>query len=196
MKKAISAKYLVSATVTPILAILAVVTAFTPFFYGANTRALNFNLEQGIVHSERLGFGPNERKLDRVAVLTNFFAKYNSPLKDNAKQFVAVADKYKIDYRLLPAIACMESSCGKFLIPNTYNPFGWGIYGKNYIAFKDYNEAIDTVGKGIKENYVSKGYDTPEEIAPIYTPPNHRNWLAGVSYFIDKMDETSEGMRI
>ena len=43
---------------------------------------------------------------------------------------------------------------------------------------------------------MSKGYDTPEEIAPIYTPPNHRNWLAGVSYFIDKMDETSEGMRI
>jgi len=44
----------------------------------------------------------------------------------------------------------------------------------------------------LAENYVSKGFDTPREIAPIYTPPNHVNWLNGVNYFYSRM-ETLQG---
>lgn len=134
------------------------------------------------------------KKLDRVEALEKFFERLNSPLKAHAATFVEVADKYNIDYKLLPAISCMESSCGKNLIEGSYNPFGWGIYGNNAIHFKNYDEAIEVVGKGIAENYINKGYDTVEEIAPIYTPPNHRNWRNGVAYFIDKMQESEENL--
>ncbi len=129
------------------------------------------------------------KKIDRVEVLENFFTKYDSPLKGNAKTFVEVADKYGMDYKLLPAISCMESSCAKHLIVDSYNPFGWGIYGKNAIYFKNYDEAIETVGKGIAERYINRGFDSVAKIAPIYTPPNSRNWGNGVNYFISKINE-------
>jgi hypothetical protein len=129
---------------------------------------------------------------NRVKSLELFFSKFNSPLKPHSDTFVEVADKYGLDYRLLPAIACMESTCGKYLIPGTYNPFGWGIYGTNYISFDNYEQAIDTVGKGLKDNYLSRGFDTPAKIAPIYTPPRHQHWLSGVTWFMNKIDEAAK----
>lgn len=127
----------------------------------------------------------------RAAILERFFTKYKSPLAANAKTFVEVAEIYDIDYRLLPSIACMESTCAKFLIEDSYNPFGWGIYGNNVITFESYDEAIKVVGKGLYKGYIANGLDTPEEIAPIYTPPNHYNWKNGVRFFMDKIDEVA-----
>ena len=125
---------------------------------------------------------------ERIDALKTFFDQAKSPLKANAETFVDTADKYNLDYKLLPAIACMESSCGKNLIEGSYNPFGWGIYGRNAVYFKSYDEAIETVAKGIKEKYLEKGFNTPEKIAPIYTPPNYVNWRNGVTYFMNKID--------
>lgn len=128
-------------------------------------------------------------KDSRVEVLEKFFEKYNSPLKGHAHKFVETAEKYSIDYKLMPAISCMESTCGKRIIPNSYNPFGWGIYGSNYIGFKNFDEAIETVGAGLNKGYFSKGLDTVKEIAPVYTPPNSYNWMSGVNFFIADMEK-------
>lgn len=129
------------------------------------------------------------RKIDRVLALEMFLEKYKSPLKPHAKTFVEVADQYELDYKLLPAISCIESTCGKFLPDNSYNPFGWGVYGTQAVRFKDFDEAIVTVGEGLNENYFSKGFDTPAEIAPIYTPPNSAKWLSAVNYFVEEMNK-------
>ncbi len=129
--------------------------------------------------------------VDRVAVLEKFFEKYDSPLAGSAATFITVADKYDMDYRLLPAISCLESGCGKVLIPGTYNAWGWGIYGKNYISFESWDNGIEEVGKGIYKGYVLKGLDTPAKMAPIYTPPRPQHWLNGVSHFMSQMDDVS-----
>lgn len=129
------------------------------------------------------------KRVDREEVLTKFLEECNPNFAETAEAFVEVADKYDLDYRLLPAISRIESSCGRHYIEGTYNPFGWGVYGNNYIGFSSYEEAIETVGKGIKENYINRGFDTPERIAPIYTPPNHRKWLGAVRSFMREMDE-------
>lgn len=134
------------------------------------------------------------KTIDRELVLTRFFEKYNSPLLPFVKTFVEVADRYKIDFRLLPAISCIESSCGKRLIPGSYNPFGWGIYGDNVIRFASYDEAIEKVGEGLNKGYFSKGLNTPEKIAPVYTPPSHVHWLGKVKYFMNEMDTIQEGL--
>lgn len=139
--------------------------------------------------SENRMFEVEYKKVDRKEALKKFFEKYNSPLKGNVDTFIYVADKYGIDYRLIPSISCMESTCGKFLIKNSYNPFGWGIYGSNVIYFKNYDEAISTVGEGLNKGYFAKGFDTVEEIAPIYTPPNHVNWKNGVTFFMNEISE-------
>lgn len=129
------------------------------------------------------------KKVNRTEVLEKFLEKYESPLTAEAKTFVRIADEKGIDYRLLPAIACMESTCGKFLIPGTYNAWGWGIYGNNVIGFSSWEEGIEKVGEGIAKNYAQKGLTTPEKMAPVYTPPNSTNWRNGVRFFMNQMDE-------
>ncbi|MBD3366381.1 hypothetical protein GF360_03535 [candidate division WWE3 bacterium] len=127
--------------------------------------------------------------VNRVEVLKKFLEKYNSPLAEEAETFVRVADEKNLDYRLLPAISCMESTCGKFTPQGSYNAWGWGIYGTNMITFNSWEEAIETVGEGIAKNYAANGLNTPEEMAPVYTPPNSVNWSNGVRFFMNQMDE-------
>jgi len=129
---------------------------------------------------------------NKKLILSRFFDKYNSPLKKNVDKFLEVAERYDMDFRLLPAISCIESSCGKKLIQGSYNPFGWGVYGSTVTTFASYNEAIEKVGEGIHKNYIVRGYDTPAKIAPIYTPPAHSHWLRSVNFFMNVMDEISE----
>jgi len=142
-----------------------------------------------LANSKTVTFEIGSKKIDRKEALEAFFEKYNSPLKDNVDTFLKVADEFGIDYRLIPAISCMESTCGKFLIEGSYNPFGWGIYGDNAIYFKNYNEAIETVAEGLNKGYFAKGFNTVEKIAPIYTPPNSINWKNGVNFFINRISD-------
>ena len=134
------------------------------------------------------------KEVDRVKVLEEFLEKYNSPFADNADTFVEVADEKGLDYRLLPAISCMESTCGQKILPDTYNAWGWGmsqaaLANGTYIRFDSWEEAIETVGEGIAKNYAANGLDTPEKMAPVYTPPNSVNWRNGVRFFMRQMDE-------
>ena len=131
-------------------------------------------------------------EVDRAQVLKKFFERYDSPLVNYADTFVKVADAYGIDYTLLPAISCMESTCGKFMPADSNNAFGWGVYGGTYIKFETHDEAIETVGEGLNENYFSKGWDTIDEIAPIYTPPNSTHWKSGVKYFTNQINEIAK----
>ncbi|MFC1700126.1 hypothetical protein ACFLZ4_00590 [Patescibacteria group bacterium] len=152
--------------------------------------AHSFNGPKGseIALNEGLDQKLEESRESRVKALEGFFEEVNSPLKPQASTFVEVADKYGIDYKLLPAISCIESSCGVKLIEGSFNPFGWGIYGNNAIYFESWEDGIETVAKGIRENYFSKGFNTPEKMAPIYTPPNSANWLYAVRGFMYRIE--------
>lgn len=149
-----------------------------------------------ISYTPEISFSIESTQVDRAEVLRTFLQKYNSPMVDNVDTFILVADKYGLDYRLLPAISCMESTCGHRLIPGTYNAWGWGIYGKNVISFESFDEGIERVGKGIYEGYVLKGLDTPRKMAPVYTPPRSGHWLSGVTTFMNQMDNICEQLSI
>jgi len=121
----------------------------------------------------------------RVANLKYFFRKYNSVLYDKADVFVKNADTYNFDYRLLPAIAMQESGLCKHIPENSYNCWGWGIYGGKVTRFSSYEEAIETISKGIKIHYIDKGLTTSEEIMKKYTPPSDGSWAYGVNTFLN-----------
>ena len=106
----------------------------------------------------------------------------NAPLADHAKTFVEVANKYGLDYRLLPAIATLESSGGKNNF-RAYNAWGWGKKG-----FSSFDEGIEVVGRGLKNGYIDKGADTVEKIAPVYCPPNASNWARNVNQFMSEIE--------
>lgn len=168
--------------------------ALSMTLYTKATQAFTFNSEE-LSDSETIEtIEPDHKieyvKVDREEKLRKFLSKYKSPLEPNVEAFITAADEYNLDYRILPAIACLESGCGKHLIPDSYNPFGWGVYGKNYIAFKSYDEAILKVGEGLHKGYVLKGADSIEKIAPIYNPGNHAKWLQNVKFFMNQIEKS------
>ena len=52
----------------------------------------------------------------RSKVIESFFKKYNSVLMKYSDNFIQVADKYHLEWRLLPAIAMQESNGAKRVI--------------------------------------------------------------------------------
>jgi hypothetical protein len=124
----------------------------------------------------------------RPEILKNYFSYYKSPLISQAQLLVDTADKYELDFRLLPAIAQQESNLCKIIPPNTFNCWGWGIHSKGTLGFDSYEEAIETVSQGIKEEYIDKGYLTPEEIMSKYTPMSNGSWARGVTQFMGEME--------
>jgi hypothetical protein len=59
----------------------------------------------------------------RYIRLKSYLKKRKSPLEGLTADFISAADRNKLDWRLLPAIATLESSAGKRYQNN--NVFGW-----------------------------------------------------------------------
>jgi hypothetical protein len=123
----------------------------------------------------------------RVAVLTDFFNKYNSALAPFAQNVVSSADKYGLDYRLLPAIAWEESTLCKNAPKDSHNCWGYGIYAGKVTSFGSYEEAIDTVTKTLATQYKQNGLETPEQIMARYTPSSNGAWAHGVNTIMDQL---------
>lgn len=126
----------------------------------------------------------------RAKIIEDFFKDYKSPLVGFGEIFVGVSDQYRLDYRLLPAIAMQESNGGQKVINNSYNPFGYGIYGNLVIRFSSWEQAIERVAKALREDYLNKGLTTPAQIMTKYTPPSLAKggtWARGVASFMEEL---------
>jgi len=109
----------------------------------------------------------------RALALKKYLDSKNSPLAIAATDIVAAADKYHIDYTLIPAISGVESGFCKVTTldvsnPNkeTHNCWGWGKRGNSFWEFASWAEGVNKVSKGIYEVYGSN--PTPEEMQDIY----------------------------
>jgi len=120
----------------------------------------------------------------RALRLRNFLSGHKSPMADYSAEFIYFADKYELDWRLVPAIAGVESTFGKHIPVNSYNAYGWA--GGKYM-FKSWEHSIEVVTKALREKYYDKGADTLAEINRIYCPPNPK-WAGKVSFFMEKID--------
>lgn len=129
----------------------------------------------------------------RAQILKDYLAKYNSPLEDSAQDFIDAADQYGLDWKLVVSIAGTESTFGRFIpgghdpLYTSYNGWGWGVYGDNSLGFKSWKEAIFTISKGLKEDYVDKGYTEPYSMNRKYAAS--KTWGSKVSYFMNDLDK-------
>lgn len=127
------------------------------------------------------------KQLDEKAeILAQYLAQYNSPLQYHAQTLIDAAKQYNLDWKLLPAIAGVESTFGQF-IPGGYNGWGWGVYGNQAIYFSSWKEAIFTVAKGLRENYLDKGLTDPYAINRMYAQSPH--WAGKVTYFMQDIEK-------
>lgn len=124
----------------------------------------------------------------RLEIIRQYLEKYNSPLLPHAQDLVEVAEIYGLDFRFLVAIAQQESNLCKKIPEDSFNCWGWGIHSRGTLKFQSYREAMEKVAKGIREEYLDKGYTTPEEIMRKYTPLSPGTWAAGVQQFLEEME--------
>ncbi len=124
----------------------------------------------------------------KVEIVRQFLVKYNSPLEPYAPDLVFAAERYDLDFRLLPAIAMQESNLCRRVPVDSHNCWGWGIYGGKVTRFNNYPEAIETISKTLSVKYREKhGLVTPHEVGRLYNPSNTNNWAGNVQMFMDQL---------
>ena len=112
----------------------------------------------------------------------------NTELEPYSKQIVEISDKYSVDWRLIPAIAMRETGGGNAARPGSFN--AWG-FENGRTNFDSWEGAIESVAKTLKEHYVDKGMTTPEEIMPVYAPPQMSTggkWAKDINEFFTKLE--------
>ena len=133
--------------------------------------------------------GAGSVKDDRAMRLKAFLARYNSPMQNEADHFVAEADRLDLDWKLVAAIAGVESTFGNHVPSNSYNGWGWGIFtgASDGIHFASWHAGITEVSEGLKYNYIDRGATSIDQIGHIYAASPA--WSAHVKFFMQKIDE-------
>ena len=92
----------------------------------------------------------------RIDKLKTFFASYGCPTPQHAMDYVQAADIFQLDYRVLPAISLLESTCGINGRMNNY----WG-WNSAQSAFGSVPEGIAFVASRLAEgpSYRNKSLD-------------------------------------
>jgi hypothetical protein len=108
------------------------------------------------------GTQANYRNDPRFALLRSFFSKANCPARHYAEVFLEAADRYALDWRLLPSLSFIESTGGKSARNN--NLFGWG-----QEEFSTPTAGIHAVGYRLANSSLYKDKDV-EGILRTYNP--------------------------
>lgn len=131
------------------------------------------------------GMDARAKKVDGV------FKAYGCPMIGTGEYIVEQADKNGIPYWLVASVAFQESLCGKYTPEKngveSYNSWGWGVYGTNAKFFKSYEHGIKVVSEYFANRFYKKGIKETCDIMRIYTPPSNGSWCKGVNYFGEKI---------
>jgi hypothetical protein len=125
---------------------------------------------------------------NRVTILRAYLHTQDSPLTDDAATFIREADNNHIDWRLVAAIAGVESTFGKHIPGGSYNAWGWGVFTgeQDGIHFDNWADGIAQVSEGLRKNYIDKGATDIYDIGWIYAA-NGNSWGSHVTFFLDKI---------
>jgi len=111
----------------------------------------------------------------RLTRLQQFFSDYKCPVRHLSHTFIRAADRHGIDWRLLPAIAFIESTGGKDYRNN--NILGWG---NGDIRFRTISEGIRTVAERLANSNYYRGKNI-DQILFTYNPrPEYRQKVKAV----------------
>jgi hypothetical protein len=134
----------------------------------------------------------------RILALERYLIDHSSPMYPYAEVFIEEADKYGLDWRLVPSIAGVESAYGNLIPPNSHNAWGWkGDPTREWSHFTSWTHGITVVTRGLAEGY---GTDlSPFDIESTYCPPCGENpqhaWANGVSnnmyeieFYLEKLE--------
>ncbi len=127
-------------------------------------------------------------KDSRAQKIDAVYKKYSCPMEGLGETFVNEADKANIPWWLVASVAFKESTCGKKMPivngVNSFNAWGWGVYGSNIASFDNWARGIETVSKYFGDKFYSKGVTEACDIMKIYTPSSPNGvWCQDVKAF-------------
>jgi hypothetical protein len=144
--------------------------------------------------SVQVVYAQTEQIDSRIETLESFLEKYNSPMASEAESFIKASDDNGLDWRLLPAIAGVESTFGKFT-PSCaeYNSFGWTSTTSpcGFYRFESYREAIYLVAQKIGNGSQYAKYRSSRTIRDLSSTYNNseQKWVHDIGFFMSKLDE-------
>lgn len=125
----------------------------------------------------------------RITTLQTFFEKKQSPLVDSAATFIEVADYYGLDWKLLPAIAGVESGFEKAGNTSDFNPFGY-MCNDHPCRFSSFDQAIRRVARTLGTGIAYKGYRETGSLyilAEVYNHCSPEDWSKKIIYFEEQI---------
>lgn len=173
---------------------LIILILLVSFFFSSSVEAITVAENSAAINHSMVNYDKkiiNQTFVFKKMAIIKILERYHSPLTDSADQFINVCFNYSLDCYLLPSIAGLESTFGQFIYPNSYNPFGWG---RGYIIFKNWDEAIEVVGRSLKINYIDKGAQSIDQIGSIYS--ESPTWAIRVNWFIKQFEKEEEEIRL
>ena len=111
---------------------------------------------------------PGPQTDDRLLKLTKFFADGNCPLRDASADFLEAADRYDLDWRLLPSISMVESSGGKVFRNN--NVLGWDSCNRR---FRSVRTGIHVVASRLATSALYRDKDLDDVLATYNPDPEY-----------------------
>jgi hypothetical protein len=103
---------------------------------------------------------PRPQPDPRIARLEKFFEIYHCPTPRYTSQYLRAADRYGLDYRLLPAVSIRETSCGK--TANQRNNL-WG-YHPGRQEFPTIEAGLEVLARRLAEDSLYKGKALPDKL--------------------------------
>jgi hypothetical protein len=118
----------------------------------------------GSIHAEYRQIPQRARSEARLERLKAFFGKADCPAKDYSGEFIATAELFNLDWRLLPSISFVESTGGK--AAKDHNLFGWN---SGQTGFETAVAGIHEVGRRLSRSrlYRKKNLD---QLLATYNP--------------------------
>jgi murein DD-endopeptidase MepM/ murein hydrolase activator NlpD len=124
--------------------------------------------------------------------IDHYLSRQRSPLAGLGPVFVAAGDHYKVDPNLLVAIAGAETGFGTTGGDiAAHNAWGYG----PHIKFQSWPDAIDTIARDLRTNYLDKGLTTIPQIQSRWAPAGaandptglNSNWTRNVTRFYNEL---------
>jgi hypothetical protein len=145
MNKKKITQFLQSFVAIPMIAVTASTSGVSPLPSPTVLLSQNNAVEASPITTEE-----EKIRKERAEDIDKLLASYDSPLVGYGEKFVIEAEKNDIDWRLLPAIAGVESTFGRHACKKAKNSFLG--YGSCKMDFKSVDDAIERVSASLGGN--------------------------------------------
>lgn len=111
---------------------------------------------------------PATKNDPRLARLQQYLAEKGRPIRSLAADFLTAADRYGLDWRLLPSISIIESSGGKTSRNN--NIFGWD---SGHQSFPSVRASIHTIAEKLANSKLYRHKDVDHILSTYNSRPQY-----------------------